>query len=292
MWFAFALISAVFTGLQSFMGKVASEKGCDSYHISTVAAFSAFFSGSVVALVSHASLPHLPALVFWLGVASAILYTGRTITQLESLRFIDAAIYFPLYKVIGPVLVTAIGIIFLKNVIAFPALIGIVLSCMVPLLLITRHEHHRQRNLPLGLILLLASTAFAAVLAAINAYAVELSASYTIPFLIIAYGFGAAVSSGLYAYRHRPTGVYATFKNHSTRQALWIGTATGIFQIISFYFLLLAFAGGGLSVPYSINAHYIVIPVILSVWLYGEHWNKQKAFALVVSVLALILLHN
>jgi drug/metabolite transporter (DMT)-like permease len=292
MWFAYALLSAIFSGFQSFMGKIAAEHKSDSYHINAIASLSSFLCAAVLGLFFLSSFSHLPAVLYWLAIMSAVLYVARSITQLESLRFIDAAIFFPLYKVIGPALVTIIGIIFLHNVIALPALIGIGLSCLMPLLLITPHEHKRQKNLPFGVILMLASTALAAVLSAVNAYAVEPSASYAVPFIAIAYGAGIIVSGITYTYRHKATGVFETFKNHSTPRALWIGIATGVFQIISFYFLLLAFAGGGLSVPYSISAHYIVIPVILSVWLYGEHWNKQKAFALLVSVLALILLHN
>ncbi len=109
--------------------------------------------------------------------------------------------------------------------------------------------------------------------------------------MAIAYAFAAILGVVLYLRRYKMSEVYETFKSHSTKPMLTIGIGIGLLQITSFYFFLRAFAGSDVSIVYSINAHYIVIPVILSVLLYKEHWNKQKAFALVVSVLALILLH-
>jgi multidrug transporter EmrE-like cation transporter len=78
----------------------------------------------------------------------------------------------------------------------------------------------------------------------------------------------------------------------STKTFLSMSFANGVVQLLSFYFLLLALVDSNLSIVYSINAHYILIPVLLSVWLYKEHWNTQKAAALVLSMLALVLLHR
>ena len=66
----------------------------------------------------------------------------------------------------------------------------------------------------------------------------------------------------------------------------------GIAQFLGFYLLLLAIHGSDLSLVYSINAHYILIPIILSIWYYKEHWNAQKVFAITLSLLALFLLHR
>jgi drug/metabolite transporter (DMT)-like permease len=242
--------------------------------------------------LSSASLRDATPLLWWLGIGSAAFYVVRTLTQLEALRFIDAAIFFPLYKVIGPALVTVIGVFLLKDVLTSAELIGIILSCVVPLLLITRAEHRRQNNLWFGLLLMLVSTSFAAVTAALNAYAVKPSAELAVPFMAIGYGFGFLFATLWYVQKHKLPQIADVLRNHSTREALTVGVAIGVFQIISFYFMLLAFVGADLSVAYSVNAHYILIPVILSVWFYKEHWNKQKAAALVVSILALVLLHD
>ncbi len=173
MWFTFALLSAVFAGLQSFLNKIAAERKYNTYHISATASLVSFLAAFILFLLTASSLHDIPVIVYWLGLASGILYVVRTITQLEALQFIHAAIFFPLYKVIGPALVTVIGIAFLNDHITLPELIGIALSCAVPLLLITHAEHRRQNNLRLGLLLMFVSTTFAALTAAVNAYAVK-----------------------------------------------------------------------------------------------------------------------
>ena len=143
MWFIFALLSAVFGGLQSFAQKVAAHERHDT---SLMSAVSALISSllALVFFVITAPGTEISSTLWWLGLASGFLFIGFSITRLESLQFIDAAIFFPLYKVLGPALVAAIGIFFLKDVVALPELIGIALSCLVPLLLLSRHENHRQ----------------------------------------------------------------------------------------------------------------------------------------------------
>lgn len=292
MWFVFALLSALFAGVQSFLSKVVAERKYDSYHVSTSSALVALGATLVLLLFSGESFANLPPLLLWLGLASGLLYIGRTVTQFESLQFIDSALFFPLYKVIGPVVVTAIGIFIFRDSLSLPVLTGIVLSCMLPLLLITRAEHARQKDLGLGLFLMLASTVLAAITTAVNAYAVQTDASFTIPYMAIAYGFSAVLGVGFFVRRHGLGNAHAAMKAHSSFQALLLGSALGVLQCLSFLFLLLAFQGNSVSVIYSIQAHYILIPVLLSVWLYKEHWNTQKALALIVSLLALILLHR
>ena len=291
MWFIFALASTVFSGLQSFMNKVSIEHGCDTYYIAALSScVSLLFSLALLAF-SPGSLWSMPTMLVYLALASGVLYLGRVITQLEALQYIHAAIFFPLYKVIGPALVTFIGVLLLRDHVSLTALIGIILSCCVPLLLITHAEGKRQKNLRLGVVLLVASTLFAAVNTILNSYAVKPYESLTIPFMIIGIAFGSVIAIGIYVQRHPWATLPEQIRAHTTPSALWVALGLGLFQTASFYFLLRAFAEGSVSIVYSVSAHYILIPVLLSVWLYGEHWNKQKAFALCVSIIALVLLH-
>ena len=59
----------------------------------------------------------------------------------------------------------------------------------------------------------------------------------------------------------------------------------------AFYLLLLAFHLGQISLVYTIHAHYILIPIFLSVWWYGEHMNLRKFAAVVLSCVTLTLLY-
>lgn len=290
MWFAFALFSALFAGLHTFAVKVAAEKNYDSYLLNALAAFCSFF-GSLIFFTFTASWDGIPMTLFWLGGASGAGFITLSILRSEALRFIDAALFFPLYKVIGPAIAACIGIIILSENISQIELIGIVLSCIVPLLLISRHEHHRQKNLPLGLILTALGATAAAISAAINAYAIDIDPSFTFPLLIVAHGSAFGFGLSLFLRNHHPRDMHSAVLVHLTKPFLITTAVLSLMQFAGFYSMLRAFDGGDMSIVYSINAHYIVIPVILSVWFYGEHWNLRKAAALFVSVLALVLLH-
>jgi uncharacterized membrane protein len=291
MWFVFALLSAVFAGLHTFMVKVAAEKKYDTY---LLGAFSSFVTAVLALILFIATSPDrfVPGSLYLFGIATGVLFASFTIARMEALKLIDAALFFPLYKVIGPAVVAVIGIFILKESITPAELIGIGLSCAVPLLLISREENHRQKNLRLGLILMAVGTVLASFSAAVNAVAVQGNASLALPLVALANAFAAVVHFGLFLSKHRKAGIRSQMRAFSTKTFLSMSFANGVVQLLSFYFLLLALVDSNLSIVYSINAHYILIPVLLSVWLYKEHWNKQKAAALVLSMLALVLLHR
>lgn len=291
MWFIFALLSAVFGGLQSFAQKVVAHERHDTSLISATSALISSLLALVFFLITAPGTPLTP-MVWWLGLASGFLFIGFSITRLESLQFIDAAIFFPLYKVLGPALVALIGIFLLGDQVGPQGVLGIALSCMVPLLLLSKHENHRQNNLKLGLLLLLASTVLSAIAAGVNALVVQPNADFALPLVVIANGFAAIFGFVLFFRKHKMVDARRELTSALTPRFLWMTLAIGLTQLFSFYFLLLAIAGDSLSLVYSINAHYILIPVLLSVWFYKEHWNKRKAAALIVSLLALVLLHR
>lgn len=290
MWFALALGSALFAGLHTFSIKIAVERKFDTYLLSTISSFVSFGAGLVV-LFFTGGWP-IPPHIWAFGILGGVLFTAFSITRMEGMKFLDSAIFFPLYKVIGPALVATIGILLVHEKVAPLEVLGIILSCMVPLLLITKGEHVRQKNLKLGLLLMLISTTVSALSSVVNALVVDGIPSYALPLALLANGFTGLFSLILFARRHPSGEAY-----HQARQRLssgfwWLAIANGVVQITSSWMLFLAFAGGDMSLVYSVTAHYILIPVLLSVWIYKEHWNRQKAAALVISILALIFLHR
>ncbi len=291
MWFIFALLSVLFAGLHTFSQKVAVERKCDVYLLNALSTFFSFVLGGLFFTLTS-SWALIPAPVYWLAILSGIIFIIFTVARMEALRFIDSAIFFPLYKVIGPAIAAAIGIFLLKDAVSPGEVVGIVLSCAVPLLLISRIEHHRQKNLKLGLILLVFGTLLASINAALNSIAVKGDASLALPFLVIAHGCGAAFGLFLFLRKSPKDGRAQALRSTCTKQFLLMSLIVSVFQFCSFYSFLLAFSGGDLSIVYSINAHYIVIPVILSVIFYKEHWSVRKACALIISLLALVLLHH
>jgi drug/metabolite transporter (DMT)-like permease len=137
------------------------------------------------------------------------------------------------------------------------------------------------------------SAALSALAAGVNTIVVKLDPSFILPLVFLANGFAALFGFALFFNKHRrEKEVQKEFKKTCTPRFLWLTLIIGSTQLLSFYFILLAIAGDTLSIVYSINAHYILIPVVLSVWFYKEHWNRRKALALTLSLLALVLLHR
>lgn len=291
MWFTLAIASGVFAGLHSFGLKVATERKYDSYLLNAGAAGTSFL-GALLWFAVTRSWSDVPTSLILYGIVGGALYITLSVMRSEALYFIDATIMFPLYKVVGPASVALIGILFLHEKIVSHELVGIALSCAVPLLLISRQEHFRQKNLRLGLILTVTSTLIASISVWVNTYAVRIYSDASLPLVVISHGCVFFFGLALFLRTHPPHAMYRAVSAHLTRTFVLFVIGIGIIQFLAFYLLLLAIRGGDLSLVYSINAHYILIPVILSIWFYGEHWNGQKAFAIVMSIMSLILLHR
>ena len=78
-------------------------------------------------------------MVAW-SALSGFLYLLVDGLRIKSLTYIDTAIFFPIYKALGPAMVTLAGVfIFFENLSRLE-LLGIVLGITVPLMLIHRSE--------------------------------------------------------------------------------------------------------------------------------------------------------
>jgi len=225
-------------------------------------------------------------IVVFYGVLSGVLYAIGNYLRIEGLKHIDSVIFFPLNKVFGPLLVLAGSIIFLGESLTGLQLLGVALSITVPLLLISSSEQHRQSNLSRGLVFLAASTVFVAVSTVLTKVGLNFDTSI---FFMMGVSQMAAftASMAIHVQSHTETSHTASF---SKRRDWEIGVLTAVLSIAALYSLFKAMTLAQLSLVYTIHAHYILIPIILSVWWYGEHINVRKLLAVVVSFLAIGLL--
>jgi uncharacterized membrane protein len=75
-----------------------------------------------------------------------------------------------------------------------------------------------------------------------------------------------------------------------SKEDLKFGTITSILSGFSVFSLLKAIQTGPYSLVYTIHAHYILIPIIFSVFFYKEHINFKKVCAVVLSMVAIAFL--
>jgi uncharacterized membrane protein len=66
------------------------------------------------------------------------------------------------------------------------------------------------------------------------------------------------------------------------------GFLIGIFHFLAFMTFQKALTGN-LAVVFTINSFSILIPIILSIIFYKDHFNKKKAFVIALSIVSIIL---
>ncbi len=278
--YAFALASVIFAGLFSFLLKVGAERSHGSAALNTVISLVSLACSLIGMLFIHEPFGWaLLALAF----VNGFMYIFGSIARSEALSNIDATLFFPLYKVTGPILVLTLAVAFLGERLTTVQWLGFFLAVAVPVLLIDKLESSRQKNLGKGIRFLLLSTAMIGGGTILSKLAMDRGAD-VFTFAAVAY-FITILGTGAMHVRGNGTGVPGSW-----RDVVFIGTLAGVFQFLGFIAILYAYQTGPMGIAYAINSTYILIPIVLSIWYYGEHWNVRKAAAIALSVLAVVLL--
>lgn len=288
-WFVYSIISAIAGGIYIFSTKVAVERGYDGTIFNTVASVisSVLLVGVVLVMGEYVMLPW-----FLLGLllVNAAFYMFGNIVRYDALGCIDTAIFYPLYKTLSPILVIVAGVLFFSESFTMYEIIGLALSISVPLLLISSKESGRQRNLRRGLWLLVG----AALLATGAAATLKLATSYDEIHILwlsaVAHTFMVLVGVSVLLRKKSVSELRDRTAKKLDAAYIILVLTTGVFHILSFVTFVWAFALGSMSLVYTIQSLYILIPIILSIIFYNEHWNTRKVVAIVVSIAALGLL--
>jgi len=288
IWFVLAVVSAVAGGSFIFTTKVAAERDYDVVLLSTVSLFVAGV-GFLILTTLFSDFSGMNMYVLTMVAVNAAFYFWVGVLRHNSLRCIDTAIYYPIYKTLTPIIAIGAGIYLFHEQFTSTEWIGLILSLLVPLLLISNAEKTRQKNLYKGLRLL----GVAAVFAAISAIAVKEGTNATDNILFYAtlndFGvFFTGVLTLFYANGKKP--IRKRLESLKQSDFAWLLFWMSLTQIVSFGALIYAFDNGPLGIVYTIQSLYILIPIILSIIYYNEHWNVRKVIAIILSVAALALL--
>lgn len=284
-WFIFAVISIFVGGAESFTHKITAERGHDFVVLSLFAS-----SLSIITLFTIVMLFAEIGDFSWttLGVAAlaGIIVLLATTLKVEALKSIDTAIFFPIYKVSAPLFTIVLGMIFFQEVFSVYEWIGLILSMIVPLMLVTKAEDKRQKNLKRGLLLLLIGSVATAITTALHKHGVNITPNIWY-FMLLVEVF--VLSSAVVAINTQHRGqVITKLKKEVTGESLGLSVLLSIWHVSVVGLLLLAFANGGpLAIVYTINSLYILVPIVLSIIFYNEHWNARKIVAIVLSLTAL-----
>lgn len=283
MW---TLAATVFAGLHIFAGKVVAQKKLNAAWNNIITYAIAGPTFLFCFLLTGEVLP-----VYWQEISAFALAAGATYaisayTRIEALRFIDTVIFFPLSKILAPLIAVCGGMFFFHETLTPFNMLGVALSICVPILLIQKSEHARQSNLKFGIILMVISTVTATATHLLAKGAVTLSGGEIFFYMGVAQCAGLFISLALLKQEeHR-----AKEKYKHTKQDYLYGILSSLLGMASYIALMKALSTGQISLVYTIQAHYIVIPIILSVWFYKEHMDMRKFIAVALSMAAIGLL--
>ncbi len=286
LWFLLALVSSISAGLGSFTHKVAAMRKCDATLMATQATLLSLILLTVglAFLADFSEIWHLSSLI---GLIAGASYFTVLVLKIDVLKHIDSAIFFPIYKVLGPLITIGLGLVFFSERFTSIEWLGLILSLLVPLLLISKSENKRQQNLFYGLFLLVFAAIIGSISIAITKFGSDLSSDlwwyiYTTEVGIL---IGALASLG------KRKNLASLAKINLWKEQYGLIIAMGVTQFFSAVLIIWAFyVGGSLGIVYMISSLYIIIPIVLSIIYYQEHWNARKIFAIILSVLALVLL--
>lgn len=281
-WHGLAIASVIFSGLFSFVLKVGAERAHSSSVLNAIAAVVSLIITLAAGWWFDESVTLFVAL---LALANGGLFIFGSLARSDALGAIDATLFFPIYKIVGPALVLILGMVVFGERLTLLQSIGFTLTLAVPLLLLDHLEHGRQKDLKRGVRLAIIAAVCISAGQVFSKMVMETGAG---PYLYssVAYAMTFAGIGVPWVYRHGRESVRAS----GWGDMLWLAVLAGTLQCLGFLTLLYAFKTGPIATTYAINSTYILIPIVLSIWYYGEHWNARKVIAIALSIGAVVLL--
>ena len=289
IWFISAVMGAVFAGFSNFLFKIAANRRYNAEVFSLYGGLAGtLLAGLIVFFVNPA--------FFKLNVFTAILLLAGIIASLGgiikvyALRHIDSTIFFPLFKLLSPALAIIIGVVWFAESFSLLEWLGMLIGLTVPLLLINKVENQRQNNLKAGLIMVIITALFSAIAAAMNKFSIDAEIHVLSGLFYSSLGVLLGTIFTI-LYKQGIKSLVRHVHDDTSLKLFLYGSFRAILINISFGFVLYAYSQEGtLSIVQTIHSMYILIPIVLSIIFYKEHWNTQKAIAIFLSVSSLALL--
>jgi drug/metabolite transporter (DMT)-like permease len=288
VWFLYAVAATVFAGINVFTAKIAAARNYNTKLFSACSSALAGVLGIVVGFWVE-GLSELSWAMFLIALVIGGIYILGSILRMDGLRYIDAMIMLPLHKVVSPLLAIFAGFLFFSEIPGQFEWIGLGLGVLVPVMLINRGERARQSHLMKGLLFMFLSAVCGAGTAAISKFgSQEFNSVILLTGLIN--GLGAILSFSWFYLQQRKD-LRAEIQKIWHKEYILLTMITGSTLFAGYTAMLLAFeAGGLLGIVYTIHSFYIVIPIVLAIYFYNEHWNLKKVGAIALTLLALLFL--
>ena len=287
VWILYALLSAILVGLANFGVKIIVEKKYDINLFYLYANAISFLLFSWILLLQWKLYEVVSQASFFLIVLTTInisFLSLSIITRSVSLRNIDTVIFYPIYKTISPIIITFISLFLFQESLNFQEALGIGVWIFVPLLLITRTENKIQKNL-LKWLIFVAITAGVSVIASsmpkiAHVYSLDIDT-----FLLYGFFIGTLLSKIILLFQKQQVTINLEEKQ---KAPLYFWCILWLLHFGGMYFFIHAMAWN-LAIVFTLQSFFILIPIILSIIFYGEHFNLKKGIVIALSIISILL---
>jgi len=282
-WFPFAVGALLLMGVQRFLYKVATERGCDTAR--TTLAFMATVTAVSVAafLMRGAAVTDLRFLLM-VGLVNSLAFLLATVSHIEALRNLPASIAYPLIR-LDALLVVLISFLFFHDQVLGRQAIGIVLALGAALLVLRERQGGASAARSARGLLFVGAAILGGTAAALSSRYAALGTEKT-AYMAVSYGLSTLFMLGI-GRRHARGESPA-----NPRDSLVIGMAMGLLNVVGYYAYLEGLARGPLSLVTVITGMHFVVAVVLSLLIYRERLSVFRTFGILLAVLSLFLLRG
>lgn len=277
----FAVLLIFVSWFFNFLLKIAAER---KYNISLIYCYSYFIMTIClwIYLLFNLQIFNTPNIyiVLLLSFLNWLFYFLGSFAKIESMKNIDTVIVFPLYKTFWPIIVTLISLFFFNESLEIKEIVGIIIGILVPLWLITKVENKRQNNLYLWVFLVLVSAILTAITSWVSKEIMFQNYSFIL-YLFFSCAFWVVFSFLSYKFFNKNT-------ENKTKWLVKLSIFIWLTNFISFIFFMLALKWN-LAVIFTIWSFSILVPIILSIIFFKDHFNLRKAIIIILSIVSIIL---
>lgn len=277
--FIYAILSWIFAGFYSFLNKISAEKNHNGSLV-TFYAMTTVFIISFIAFLFTIKIIHFSLLLLWLGVIWWATYFIWSIARIKSLWHIDSSIFFPLYKTFGPLIAVFISFFFFSETLDSNEWIWVILGIFVPIILLWTKNSKKGGNVKLGIILIFITALVTAI--TWSMWKIVMTEELNL-FLYLMILNATGVFASLINVKQKKTTSYSTV--HIKR--IWIFSWIILFW--SWYCWLQALEWN-FAIVFTINSLSFLIPILLSVIFYKEHFDIKKWLAILLTIISVYLM--
>jgi len=280
-WLIWAIVVIFVSGFHNFTLKIAAER---NYDVSVINFYSYLISIIFLWLYLIYDFKNIDFsniyTVMFLALWNSLFFFLSMFSRVKAMKNVDTVIFFPLYKTFWPILVTIISLFFFKEILETKEIIWIIIWITIPLLLITRSEDKRQKDLYLWIIFILITSIATAISSSMSK---ELMVEHLNIYLYLFIGSIFWLFFSIISY------IFITNKKkHNKKWLLKIWVISWFFHLASFISFNLALAWN-FAVVFTISSFSILIPIILSVIFYKDHFDLKKGLVIVLSIISIIM---